>query len=65
MHNKAAVSDLGKKRGSAVLTGSFNWTKNAVRRNRENLVRIRVRAVIQQFQDNFEVVWKANEPKLV
>jgi phosphatidylserine/phosphatidylglycerophosphate/cardiolipin synthase-like enzyme len=62
MHNKYAISDYGQ-RGSAILCGSFNWTKNAVKRNRESLIRLRVKPVIAQFQQNFETVWAANVPK--
>jgi phosphatidylserine/phosphatidylglycerophosphate/cardiolipin synthase-like enzyme len=58
-HNKYVISDY-KKRSPAVLTGSWNPTVRASKRNRENLVRIRVKAVIQQYHDNFEECWKAN-----
>jgi phosphatidylserine/phosphatidylglycerophosphate/cardiolipin synthase-like enzyme len=64
MHNKYAISDAGMA-NSAVLTGSFNWSVAATKRNRENLMIVRVRskrhklcAVIQQFSDNFEAIWK-------
>jgi phosphatidylserine/phosphatidylglycerophosphate/cardiolipin synthase-like enzyme len=58
-HNKYAISDYGK-RGAAVICGSYNWTARATERNRESLVRIRVRAVVGQFHQNFEEVWAAN-----
>lgn len=58
-HNKYAISDYGK-RGAAVIAGSYNWTKRATTRNRESLIRLRVKPVIKQFQENFEEVWKAN-----
>jgi len=58
-HNKYAISDY-KKRGAAVICGSYNWTKRASERNRESLVRIRVKAVVEQFRLNFDEVWIAN-----
>lgn len=59
MHNKYALSDYGR-RGAAVICGSYNWTARATQRNRESLVRIRVRAVIDQFRGNFETAWMEN-----
>ncbi len=52
MHNKYAVID-----GRVVLTGSFNWTRSAERRNDENLVVIRGKEVAQKFEENFEKLW--------
>lgn len=69
MHNKYVISDFDCQR-SAVMTGSYNFTEGAERRNRENFIIVRVkskrnrlREVIQQFQKDFEEVWKANKPK--
>jgi phosphatidylserine/phosphatidylglycerophosphate/cardiolipin synthase-like enzyme len=62
MHNKFVVGDL-KTRTPAVLSGSFNWTVSAVKRNRENLLRVRIKAVIEQYHAEFERVWKANLTK--
>ena len=52
MHNKFIIGD--KK---SVGTGSFNWTKNADTRNRENFVIIRLRYVVQEFQREFDAMW--------
>lgn len=52
MHNKFIIGD--KK---SVGTGSFNWTKNADTRNRENFVIIRLKYVVQEFQREFDVMW--------
>ena len=52
MHNKFIIGD--KK---SVGTGSFNWTKNADTRNRENFVIIRLRYVVQEFQKEFDAMW--------
>ena len=52
MHNKFIIGD--KK---SVGTGSFNWTKNADTRNRENFVIIRLRYVVQEFQKEFDTMW--------
>lgn len=62
MHDKYSLADFGTK-AAAVITGSFNWTKHAVKANRENLVRIRVKACIEQFQENFELIWAKNTTK--
>jgi len=60
MHNKYSISDL-RGRQPAVLTGSYNFTAHATKVNRENLVRIRNKMCVKQFQDNFEEIWKRNE----
>lgn len=50
LHHKFAVID-----GKRVITGSFNWTENAERRNRENLVVLEC----QKMTDVFEREWKS------
>ena len=45
LHHRFAVID-----GRYVITGSFNWTENAERRNRENLVILKA---VQSAQDNY------------
>lgn len=65
-HNKYAVSDR-----MAAITGSYNWTVRAEKRNRENLIIIRkktkhanwrVDPVLAAFVGNFEEAWMANAP---
>jgi phosphatidylserine/phosphatidylglycerophosphate/cardiolipin synthase-like enzyme len=55
MHDKFAIGD-----SKAVLTGSFNWTKNAVERNAENFVIVRMRYIIRPFEQEFERLWEDN-----
>jgi phosphatidylserine/phosphatidylglycerophosphate/cardiolipin synthase-like enzyme len=66
MHNKYAISD-----GKAVITGSYNWTVRAEKRNRENLVIIRkptkkankvVDQVLKLYQANFQEIWDRSAP---
>lgn len=57
LHHKFVIGDE-----SAVATGSFNWTKNADQRNAENFVVIRLKYVIQEFQEEFEALWELNAP---
>lgn len=63
-HNKYAVSDFGHRQPAA-LCGSYNWSARATKVNRESLVRIRVKACIQQFVDNFEEVWSKNTTRAI
>jgi len=53
MHNKFVIGD-----GRAVGTGSFNWTKNADKRNAENFVIIRIGYAVKKYQEEFEQLWK-------
>jgi phosphatidylserine/phosphatidylglycerophosphate/cardiolipin synthase-like enzyme len=56
MHNKYVIGD-----GQAMITGSFNWSKNADRRNAENFVIIRLKYAINAFQGEFDRLWALNE----
>jgi phosphatidylserine/phosphatidylglycerophosphate/cardiolipin synthase-like enzyme len=54
MHHKYAVID-----GKTLITGSFNWTISAEKRNDENLVVIKgTREVIEAYERNFEKLWE-------
>lgn len=55
MHNKFIVRD-----NECVLTGSFNFTKNATRSNRENYVIICDKKLAKQYSQEFEKLWKNN-----
>lgn len=57
MHNKFVLGD-----GQAVITGSFNWSKNADLRNAENFVIIRLKYAVADFQKEFDRLWALNEP---
>ncbi len=54
-HNKFMVVD-----GRTAFTGSYNYTKNATFRNRENLVSISNRSVVKKYKAEFENLWLAN-----
>lgn len=51
-HHKFAVGDR-----NAVITGSFNWTKNAATRNAENFVIIRIKGLVEQYETEFNRLW--------
>lgn len=53
MHHKFAVFD--KER---VLTGSYNWTRSAADVNHENLVIVHEDALVQDFSQTFERLWR-------
>jgi len=57
MHHKFIIGD-----GTAIMTGSFNFTKNAVERNAENFVIVRLKYIIREFQKEFEYQWELNTP---
>lgn len=52
MHHKFMVGD-----STAAATGSFNWTVRADERNAENFVVIRLKYVINDFEEEFEKQW--------
>jgi phosphatidylserine/phosphatidylglycerophosphate/cardiolipin synthase-like enzyme len=54
-HNKYMVID-----DKAVLTGSYNWSRAATARNRENFLVIRIPAVVRKYKENFEEIWRTN-----
>ena len=66
MHSKYAISDK-----LAVLTGSYNWTERAEKRNCENLLVVRKKSsrknvaidqVLAEFQGDFEAIWLKSAP---
>ena len=57
-HNKFAIFD-----NNLVETGSFNWTVNAERYNRENAIFFTDPELIRAFRSEFEKLWK--EPTYV
>jgi len=54
MHNNFIIGDDG-----AVGTGSFNWTKNADKKNAENFVIIRLKYVVIDYQKEFVKLWNS------
>jgi phosphatidylserine/phosphatidylglycerophosphate/cardiolipin synthase-like enzyme len=62
MHHKFAIGDGRVEGHRAVLTGSFNFTKNAAERNAENFVIIRLQYTAAEFQAMFDQFWDMNAP---
>lgn len=58
MHHKFVVID--KK---LLLSGSFNWTRQAVTGNSENLVINDHRQQVREFSEEFEKLWELYDPK--
>jgi len=54
MHHKFALIDQHR-----LITGSFNWTRQAVTSNQENLVVLHSPDLISQFSAEFEKLWNA------
>ena len=52
MHHKYAIID-----GKVLITGSFNWTVSAERRNDENLLIIHSPELARVYKENFEKLW--------
>ena len=53
MHNKFAVFD-----GTAVCTGSYNWTRTAAEHNLENIVVFHDPSICRKFSSEFERLWE-------
>ena len=53
MHHKFVLLD-----GVRLMSGSFNWTMQAVLGNRENVVVTEDPAVVAPFAEAFEELWK-------
>jgi len=54
MHHKYAIID-----GRVLITGSFNWTKSAEKRNDENLLVLEnAPSIVKLYQENFEKLWE-------
>jgi phosphatidylserine/phosphatidylglycerophosphate/cardiolipin synthase-like enzyme len=52
MHHKFAIFD-----GVFVMTGSYNWTRNAAKENQENLVVTHDPLIVRPFSEEFERLW--------
>ena len=52
MHDKFAVID-----GKVLLTGSFNWTASAEKKNAENLLVITDKEIAEKFAKQFKHLW--------
>ena len=52
MHNKMAIID-----NSVVITGSFNWTSQAVNKNQDNILFIGDKDIASQYTDYYNKIW--------
>jgi phosphatidylserine/phosphatidylglycerophosphate/cardiolipin synthase-like enzyme len=53
MHHKFAIFDQ-----RLLVTGSYNWTRSAAERNRENLAVTDDRRLVAAFREEFERLWR-------
>ena len=58
MHHKFVIVDSG-----TLVTGSFNWTRQAVTGNRENVLVTNNPDIVQPYMKEFEKLWNAYQPK--
>ena len=54
MHHKFAVIDV-----SVVITGSFNWTGQAVKFNQENILFYENKELAKKYTDEYERLWNS------
>ncbi len=52
LHDKFAIIDE-----KVVLTGSYNWTKNANESNRENILMLFDRGIAEEYENEFFTLW--------
>ena len=52
MHNKMAIID-----NSVVITGSFNWTSQAINKNQDNILFIEDKKIANEYTDYFNKIW--------
>ena len=52
MHHKVAIID-----GKIVITGSYNWTWSAERRNDENVLILMSRSLAESYEEEFQRIW--------
>ncbi|XP_061849763.1 mitochondrial cardiolipin hydrolase [Colius striatus] len=57
MHHKFAIVD-----GTLLITGSLNWTTQAVQNNWENVLVVDDVKFVKPFQDEFERIWEECNP---
>ena len=53
LHHKVLIVDAGTDSNPFVVTGSFNWSKNADTRNDENLIVLRDPAIVDQYFEEY------------
>ena len=58
MHHKFCIID-----NNIVMTGSFNWTMQAIMGNNENVIITSELEVVNPFVSEFEKLWNEYDPK--
>jgi len=58
MHHKFVIVD-----GRVLLSGSFNWTRQAISGNQENLLALSNRRIVRLYGREFEKLWRQFDPK--
>ena len=58
MHHKFAIVD-----GELLMSGSLNWTTQALCGNRENIIVTNEPQLVQPFLNQFEILWKQYNPQ--
>lgn len=54
MHHKLAIID-----NSVLVTGSFNWTAQAVSKNQENIIFYENKEICQKYTDEYNRLWES------
>ena len=57
MHHKFAIVD-----GKVLINGSFNWTRQAITGNQENLIITDDKAITPLFVTEFQKLWEKYDP---
>lgn len=60
MHNKYCLID-----SQILVSGSFNWTSQAVSTNQENLIILHDPVFVKEYQANFDELWEQFKDQLV
>ncbi|XP_069124175.1 uncharacterized protein [Argopecten irradians] len=58
MHHKFVVID-----GETLINGSFNWTRQAITGNQENLLISNSPALVKEYRKQFEHLWSLYDPR--
>jgi len=58
MHHKFCIIDR-----HVLINGSFNWTRQAITGNRENLMICDIPDIVRPYQEEFERLWKVYDPE--
>ena len=59
MHHKFAIVD-----GTMLINGSFNWTRQAITGNKENLLLTNEPSLVNDYQTEFSNLWDTFDPSI-